>query len=143
MNNRQTVIIDSSALIGLFNITDAHHTRALELVGIITGSSKALLPLEVLAETLNVMGKRVGKQEAAKTGNVIIAQQAKGLINFVTSTTQTITTALELQLTATGGPSFIDCLVMAHASEQQSLYIFGFDATFRKNGYRLPSKLAK
>jgi predicted nucleic acid-binding protein len=38
----------------------------------------------------------------------------------------------------TGGASYIDCLVMATADEYQTTDVFGFDETFRKNGYTVP-----
>jgi predicted nucleic acid-binding protein len=37
-------------------------------------------------------------------------------------------------------PSFVDCLVMASANLYRTRDIFGFDAVFTENGYRLPGQ---
>ncbi len=51
---------------------------------------------------------------------------------------------LQLTLTKlrrqTGNASYIDCLVMASADHYKTGVILGFDETFRKNGYSLPTE---
>ncbi len=46
---------------------------------------------------------------------------------------------MRLQSIRGDNPSFIDCLVMVTANQYQTEDIFGFDETFRKNGYTLPT----
>ena len=77
---------------------------------------------------------------AVEAGKTILLWEASGEVILTASDTQTLNLAVELQVTASGGPSFVDCLVMAHADQQQTQYVFGFDATFQKNGYKLPGK---
>lgn len=118
---------------------DADFNKAANIDAVVVQENQTvLLPFEVLAETLNIIGKKFGKAAAVTAGHALLARDANGDIGLIPSEVSTIERALELQITASGGPSYIDCLVMAHACEQQTTYIFGFDATFQKNGYKLP-----
>jgi len=132
------VIFDSSALMAWLNVTDADHTKALAVIGSMRKHYFYLLPLEVLAETLNVVGRKVSHESVVKAGRAILIKKARGEIDFINSDASILSLALDLQASASGGSSFVDCLVMAHAEHQQTPYIFGFDTTFKKNGYRLP-----
>ena len=136
------VVVDSSALVAMLKLDDMDNTLATEIMdGIIAPQGlTALLPFEVLAESLNIIGKKLGKRAAVKSGQALVERESVGDIRFVSTNSKTIKLALDLQTVAKGDPSFIDCLVMAHADQHQSEYVFGFDATFRKNGYKLPSK---
>ena len=51
-----------------------------------------------------------------------------------------VTATLHLPQSATGSPSYIDCLVMACADEHKAKHVFGSDAACKKNGYLLPSR---
>lgn len=139
---RQSVVLDSSALVALLKLDDADHAVATDMMDrvIFSRGLPALLPLEVLAETLNILGKKQGKQAAIAGGRVLLEYENSGELSFIKSSNSTLAQALDLQTIATGGPSFVDCLVMAHASQRQTPYIFGFDAVFKRNGYRLPDK---
>lgn len=53
--------------------------------------------------------------------------------------TKVLQRAIAMQAKFVGGPSFTDCLVMAMADAYSTVCIFGFDATFAKSGYVLPS----
>lgn len=137
MNNR-VVIVDSSALVALLKVDDIDNGKALGLqLDMEAAEYSVLIPMEVLAETLNVIGKKFGRDEAVAAGHTILEEDRNGRMTLVGSEVVAIELALDLQSTASGGPSFVDCLVMAHATQQQTPYIFGFDLTFKKNGYRL------
>lgn len=135
------VIADSSALVALLKLDDADHEKALQLMEgkLATPSYKLHIPFEVLAETLNILGKKLGKQAVARAGQEILSRHQRHDLQLTVSAPAIVGRAVDLQAAATGNPSFIDCLVMAHADEQQTPYILGFDAAFRKNGYRLPA----
>ena len=64
-----TVILDSSALIAQINLNDLWHETANETAGFIARTDRqAILPSEVLAETLNRIGNNIGRQQAFLAG---------------------------------------------------------------------------
>lgn len=132
-------ILDSNALVSLISDSDALHIDALGVRQVANERSfELLLPYEVLAETLNVFGRRMGKDYTIRAGETLVSLHMDNELRLVDSATRIVGRALALQNTAKGAPSFVDCLVMAYADTYGTTYIFGFDATFRKNGYRLP-----
>lgn len=134
-------ILDSSALIALINADDTLHDDALQVrVAANAAGYELLLPYEVLAETLNVFGRSMDRAYAVRAGETLLALHRDGELQLIKSTPLTVMRALALLATGKGGPSFVDALVMAYADEHSTDYIFGFDATFRKNGYRLPGE---
>lgn len=135
----KAVVIDSSALVALLNVTDADHPKTANSYNELTKQrTELILQTEVLAETLNVLGKKVDRQAAANAGKAILLRQALGEIKLISSEIKTLALAVDLQLSGLGRPSFVDCLVMAQADISRTAYIFGFDTTFSKNGYQLP-----
>jgi predicted nucleic acid-binding protein len=91
-----------------------------------------------LAETLNTLGRHVGKKAAIKSGRAILEEYINGGIEITESRPHIIDSALNLLSKAVGAPSFTDCLVMSLADEYKTEYIFGFDSTLKKNGYKIP-----
>ncbi len=139
VNKPNKIIFDSSGLVSLVKSDDQLHEEAVRLAKILIKNDwQVLLPYEILAETLNSLGKLVNKRSAITVGEALMVQYATQEIVFVQSEPHIVERAIEYVKSAPGAPSFIDCMVMAHADEQQTKYIFGFDATFRKNGYKLP-----
>jgi predicted nucleic acid-binding protein len=94
-----------------------------------------VLPTEVLVESLNVIGKKVGTRVAVSIGERIL--ESKALI-LVSATEETLNRALVKLSRMPNSVSYIDCLVMALADAYDTRAIFGFDEAFRKNGYQLP-----
>lgn len=138
--NPKVVIFDSSGLVSLVKADDQLHNRSVRVAEILaTNGWRVLLPLEVLGESLNTVGKLVNKRSAVLVGETLIEQYANQELMFAHSEPHIVTAALHLLKSTTGSPSYIDCLVMAFANEHKTKYIFGFDATFKKNGYLLPS----
>jgi predicted nucleic acid-binding protein len=136
-------IFHSSALVSLINADDSLHTDALSVREVVNRFSyDLLLPYEVLAETLNVLGRRIGREYATRADATLVSMHEDSELRFVASTPGIVGRALTLQASAKGGPSFVDCLVMAYAHVNATEYNFGFDATFKKNGYQLPGESA-
>ncbi len=139
------IVFDSSSLVALLHAGDAMHEDAL-LIRDLSRTQRGwqiVLPYEVYAESLNVIGRQLGRQAASTAGREILDLAMQGQLDFVYPDASVLNRALMLQLEATGAPSFVDCLVMAYADEYDTETIFGFDATFRKNGYRLPGEDGK
>jgi predicted nucleic acid-binding protein len=136
---KPVVIFDTSGLLSLLNADDSLHAEAVE-IGKSTQQTawQVLLPYEIYAEALNVIGKKQGRKQADAAGAFIISMYDKQQLLFPDSTPYLLGQALAIHRKATGSPSFVDCLVMAYADDYDTPYIFGFDATFRKNGYLLP-----
>lgn len=135
----QVVIFDSSGLVALVKQDDALHNDALGITKFIELNDwQVLLPYEALSETLNILGKILGRKDALKVGNSLLEQYNDHVVSFIQSEAHIVSHALSILESASGSPSFTDCLVMAQANEQKTSYIFGFDATFQKNGFILP-----
>jgi predicted nucleic acid-binding protein len=135
------IIIDSSALVALMYPGDADHGKALALSTALGHANRAVLvPLEVLAETLNILGKKFGRTVAVTVGERLL--RGEGLLIFQ-PTEAPIRPALAKWRGQAGGVSYTDCVVMAYADQYQTKEIFGFDDAFRKNGYRLPAASAE
>lgn len=136
MKSQHTVIVDTSALISLLSEDDSLHEQAVTLATQLRHKNQLLIiPAEVLAETLVVLRPRVGKEKTVAIGTELLSSPE---ITVVPTQQQTLHQTLTKLMETTGGPSYIDCLVMATADEYQTTQIFGFDAAFDKNGYVLP-----
>jgi len=130
------IIIDSSALVALVNPEDADHAKAVAISTVLGNADRPILvPPEVLAETLNILGKKLTRPFACAVGERLLS--GEGLLVFQ-PTELPIRAALAKWRTQPGGVSYIDCTVMVYADQYETGEIFGFDAAFAKNGYRLP-----
>jgi predicted nucleic acid-binding protein len=140
------VVLDSSALIAQINVKDIWHNKADEIAGFIAQTDRhAILPCEVLAETLNRIGNNIGRKEAVLAGKALLNRDVTGDIVITYSNPSLLGASLKLLDTIEAPPdkraSFVDCLVMATANFFNTREIFGFDAVFAKNGYRLPGSV--
>jgi predicted nucleic acid-binding protein len=139
--NARTAVLDSSALISLVNVADQLHDEAVEIDSVMTAAGwLILLPREVFAETINAIGKKISRRDAVLVARFIVDRYDTHDFEFVHAERHVYDRAIALQGHGTGNPSFVDCLVMALADEHQTRDIFGFDATFAKNGYQLPDR---
>lgn len=139
MATPKTVIFDSSGLISLVKADDLLHKDAVRIAESLAAKGwRVLIPYEVIGESLNTLHKLVSKRSALLVGEALMKQYSAQEITFAQSEPHLISDALQRLKQATGGPSFIDCLVMAYADEHNTKFVFGFDTAFRKNGYRLP-----
>jgi predicted nucleic acid-binding protein len=131
------IIVDSSGLISLAIKSDSNHRIAVSIANNFVGAqTRALIPAEVFAETLNILGKKFGHDPAAQASDAIRESAAF----IVTPTSDTVRLdAVELFRSVPASVSYTDCLVMVTASHHKTRDIFGFDEIFTKRGYQLPA----
>ena len=137
------IIVDSSGLISLVVESDSSHGEAVAMATEFVGSEgKALVPAEVFAETLNILGKKFGHEYAAGAVQAVLESSAFAVVP--TSDVSRLDAVEQFRTTPTG-VSFTDCLVMKVADEHGTKDIFGFDKQFEDAGYNilgfLPSEL--
>src|SRR5688572_15457259 len=110
-NNFTAVVADTSALVSLTIETDDNH--ALAVTGaehLLKQASTVLIPAELLAETINLLGKKFGRARAIASGRKLTEDEAF----FVVDTdVQIRKRALDLMKHSPGGTSFTDCIVVA------------------------------
>jgi predicted nucleic acid-binding protein len=98
--------------------------------------TSVLIPSEVLAETINILGKKFGHEQTAQ----VIEELFQSAAFTVTPSSDVMRKdALSRFRDTTGSVSYTDGLVMAVADHYGVTVIFGFDEIFSKQGYRLPS----
>jgi predicted nucleic acid-binding protein len=139
MNNdvSSVVIADSSALVSLISLTDANHEPAASISEALQQTkASVLLPADVFSETVNILGKRLGKPVALHAGHLFLDA---GLFVIEEATAELRRSALAKLAEQNASVSYIDCVVMAYADHFSTKAIFGFDACFGKNGYQLPT----
>jgi predicted nucleic acid-binding protein len=131
------VVIDSSALVALTYPEDADHTRAVALGGAMreTRAIGLISPI-VFSETLNILGKKFGRGTALTAGTRIFTDPG---LRVMAVDDSVLSSALTHWAEQGGGVSYTDSYVMACADHYRTKDIFGFDAVFAKNGYRLPT----
>ncbi|MBI2326892.1 PIN domain-containing protein [Candidatus Curtissbacteria bacterium] len=128
------VIADSSALVAQASTVDHDHNLAVSLSIHIKKTNRALIiPGEIFAETLNVLGKKVNHELSVETGWKFLESKE---LSIMEATLQIRKKTLEKFQRQPKSVSFTDCLVMAFADEFETNEIFGFDETFAKNGYK-------
>lgn len=134
-------VVDSSALVSLANTVDSLHEEAMRIDQVLTADNwLILLPQEVLAETINAIGKKIGRAQALTFSHALLTRYNAHAFELLSPDRGVYDRALQYLGSGKGNPSFIDCLVMALADAQQTTTIFGFDSTFRKNGFNLPTR---
>lgn len=130
---KKPLIIDTSAFISLGTITDHNRKKAQDISNRIREEDISIIvPGDIFTETMNVIGRKVGHKAAIMQAENIFLD--RNLI--VVETTPLIRqNALKKFKTQPESVSFTDCIVMAFADEFETRDIFGFDNSFRKNGY--------
>lgn len=123
-------IIDSSYLFSLSVDNDSNHQKAYKISKDLSG--ELIVPSEVFSETINVLWKKVSKDQAVQTATDIIKG---GNISFPETTKEIRELAVQKFEKQKKGVSFTDCLVMAFADSFKTKKILGFDEVFRQNGY--------
>jgi len=132
-----TAIVDSSALVALLIENDADHKKAVTLgTSLRAAGSLILVPAEVIAETLNLLGKMCGRDVALAAGRQLLTDPH---LHLMTLSEARMHHALSIWEQQTSGVSYTDCVVMAAADESETTTIYGFDSVFAKNGYQLPA----
>lgn len=137
-DTERLVIADSSGIISLINPPDSDHRHALRLIKRleqIRGS--IIVPEDVYSETVNIVGRKLGHQVAVAVGKQLLGSAA-----FILGETsaEIREAGFEMFEDQSSAVSLTDCLVMAWAEYYDTRDIFGFDAVFRQNGYRMPAE---
>ena len=135
--NDPFLIADTSGLISLTVKTDSNHHQAITATKPLQErESTILVPYEVLVETVNVLGKRVGHDKASA---VAFYLSETPLFLVIDSSPKARQHALHRFKQQPQAVSFTDCIVMAIADEYGTKAIFGFDTDHAKNGYEILS----
>lgn len=129
---RRIIVADSSALFSLFIDTDENHKRAKKIKEqYFKQGGLIVIPSEVFAELINILGKKFNHQAAIGSAGVIL-QSSTLVINTLEVVRDAALKKFEIQPESV---SFTDCIVMAFADEYETKEIFGFDQCFKQNGY--------
>lgn len=127
------LIIDTSAFISLGTITDSNYKKAQSISDYIKEQNRTIVvPGDIFTETMNVIGRQVGHKVADMQAKNIFLDQS---LTIVEMTSQIRQSALDKFKKQPESVSFTDCIVMAFADEYETKEIFGFDESFKKNGY--------
>ena len=131
-NDHFFVIADTSGLYSLLSETDSNHTQALNVARFLKQDrATILLPYDVFAETINIVGKRAGHAQAVAVSQVL---QSPAYVLFDTAAAVR-RSALDRFAIQPSSVSYTDCIVMAVADQYDTKDIFGFDEAFPRNGY--------
>lgn len=129
-------IVDSSGLVSLLNTPDSLHAEAVRISEYVDRHKiNLVLPPEILAETLSVIGKKISNAAAITAGQALLRGPFVIPVPPSGLTEKTLTRLAQQKSSV----SYIDCLVMEWADHYSTKVIFGFDAAFKTNGYRLPA----
>jgi predicted nucleic acid-binding protein len=127
------IIADTSALVSLATETDHNHQVAVEAATRLRNASRPIiLPLDVLVETVNVLGKRSGHETALKAAEKLLRP---GRQFVLIETRPYLIAALEKFKNQAEGVSLTDCMVMTVADDYGTKEIFGFGKQFADAGY--------
>lgn len=133
MNN--TTILDSSAIVSLFVIEDSNHELAISISrNLHKHNISLILPGEIITETLNVIGKKIGRKQQLQIGSHLLNTDEFIIIE---SDEQIRGNAFSILPRTADSVSFTDCIVMAIADYYNTKCIFGFNHAFVTNGYTL------
>jgi len=136
-NNNTSTIADTSGLISLISESDSNWEKAQKIKNLLKKHSRPMIiPAEIYAETMNVLGRKGGHEFAVTSmDNLLISS----LILVVESNNEIRFNAVTLFEKSPASVSYTDCLVMAFADHFETKIIFGFDGAFAKNDYKLPA----
>jgi predicted nucleic acid-binding protein len=127
------LIADSSGLISLTSEKDQNHPQALRAAQQLEATQATILvPYDVYAETVNMVGKKQGHAKAHEVGR-FLSETAPFLV--IDSSPAAREQALSRLLRLSESVSYTDAVVMAVADEYETQKIFGFDEAFANCGY--------
>jgi predicted nucleic acid-binding protein len=129
------IIADTSALVSLINASDSNHVQAVkEATRLLSAARPIILPGEVLAETINILGKKFGHGFAVAAARKFLRADSQYFI--VETDIDRLRVALVIFNKQKESVSFTDCIVMAVADQYNTKDIFGFDKQFEDAGDR-------
>lgn len=131
---RTPIVVDTSAIVSLISETDHNHVKALKIAEQLTQTfGSIIIPTEIFAETLNIIGKKISHKTAIRVGEEILSSKTFSVAN---STSSIRTNALNKFVKQRESVSFSNCIIMAFADYFETKEIFGFDKVFSKNTYK-------
>ena len=146
MNNStpKTVVVDSDALIALFNKDDSNFSKSEGLFQtLLEEKVRIIYPSTVLVETVDTIQRRLKKHDEAAQIVKLIAQA-----QFTAESIEAVDSAYlkeAADLFNSGGSgtrkTLADCVVMAVTEKHNADAIFSFDEGYSKQGFKLVSKL--
>lgn|SRR3990167_9385782 len=129
------VIIDTDALLGLFNIKDFHHKKAVE---VIKKCVEKGINIFILATTLSefalLSSYRIGLKQTKKAVSDIASSDYLSC-DITLEITKEAVNLYEKQTSKE--ESLFDCYVMTTAKKLLCDGIFSFDEGYKKNGFKL------
>lgn len=133
------VIVDTDALLGIFNLDDPHHENAIKISAYLKrrGASIFIVPTTI-AEFALLASSRIGVPTTRKATHHLIHS------DFLTlDVTEDLTFKAEelYQKQTSKEESLFDCYVMVAAKKIPADYIFSFDKGYEKNGFALAKDL--
>lgn len=130
---KRVIIADSSALFSLFIDTDNNYRRAIKIKKqYLKQGGLIVTPEEIFSELVNILGKKFNHKAAVWAAKTILDSRTFAIENTLEVIRDSALRKFEYQPESV---SFTDCIVMAFADEFETREIFGFDESFRKNGY--------
>jgi predicted nucleic acid-binding protein len=112
------------------------HDTAVKLMQQIAADNRTVvIPCEIFAETVNMLGKKFGHSQAIKAVEILLEG---GVFTIEDTTDADRREALDWYGSMAESVSYTDCIVMVVATRCKTKDIFGFDDAFRKNGFYLP-----
>lgn len=127
------IIADTSGLVSLAVETDHNHKPAITASEVLRETSRPIiLPVDVFVETINILGKRSGRNTALKAAGELLRPGSQFVL---IETKPYLVTALEKFKDQPPAVSLTDCIVMAVADDYGTKEIFGFDKQFEEAGY--------
>jgi predicted nucleic acid-binding protein len=111
-----------------------NHAEAVKEATLLLSADRLIiLPSEVLAETINILGKKFGHEVATQAGRKFLDFEGQFAVTLTDA--DELRFALDLFEKQKGSVSFTDCVVMAVADQYNTQDIFGFDEQFEDAGY--------
>src|SRR3990172_519439 len=128
-------IVDTDALLGLFNINDTHHIKAVELATHIQnkGISIFILPT-TLCEFALLASSRIGMKQAQQAIEALISSDYVS-VDITEKIVKESTTLYRQQ--SSKEESLFDCFVMVVTKRLHIDYVFSFDRGYEKRGFTL------
>ena len=135
-------LIDTDALLGIFNTADPLHKDATALAKKLAKKEiNTLILPTTLSEFARVASYQIGVKEAQEATK-ILANSALSVLEVTEDLTKKAVSIYEKQTSKK--ESLFDCYVMAAAEKLGIKYIFSFDGGYSKkvNGFQLASDIA-
>jgi predicted nucleic acid-binding protein len=129
----QPIIADSSGLVSLIVEDEHNHAQAVKAAEKLRKASRPIfLPVDIITETINIIGKKFGHDTALKAARILLQPESEYVL---LETRPYLMAALNKFSEQPAGVSLTDCLVMAVADDYGTKEIFGFDKQFEDAGY--------